>query len=123
MSRLSAAREAWDGHAPAWVEVLAQNLDSGKSLQELAGIVGYSKTALSLVLSNKYPGNPGRIGKAIETHLTGATVVCPLLGDILAGECAANQAREFSAASSARVALWKACRKCHNRQHQELCHE
>lgn len=115
MSRLRSARKAWDGQPPAWVEVLAQSVDRGKSLGELAGIVGYSKTALSQILTNKYPGNLGRIGLAIETHLAGATVICPLLGEILVSECDANQAREFSAASSARVALWKACRKCeHN---------
>lgn len=94
---------------PDWVVELACFADQG-GLKAAAARVGYSTSAISQVLSNSYGGNLDRFGDRVRGALMGATVTCPVDGEIARDACLDNQATPFCAAGSRAVALWRACR-------------
>lgn len=83
--------------------------------------LGYSTGVISAVLSHKYGGGFGgnleRVQQAIEGTLMGASVECPVIGDMPRQRCIEHQRRagKCKATSPMRVALSKACPTCANR--------
>ena len=108
---------------PDWVGELARVADQG-GLKAAAGRVGYSASAVSQVIGNTYRGNLTRFEARVRGSLMGATVMCPVDGEIGRDECLDNQAAPFAAAGSRAVALWRACRsgECpySNRQQKDV---
>ena len=71
-----------------------------------------SAAAVCSVLSGNYQGKPDNILRLIEEAYGSTTVICPLLGEITLGKCAANRALPHIIVNPARVELWTACREC-----------
>lgn len=81
----------------------------------LRGDNGYpSETLISQVLGGKYPGQTGRLQRLVEGYYLGATVDCPVLGELSRAACEHNQVKPFAATNPQRVALFRACRGCIN---------
>lgn len=90
----------------------------------LRGDNGYpSETLLSQVLSGKYPGQAGRLQRLVEGYYLGATVACPVLGEISRADCEHHQVKPFAATNPQRVALFRGCRGGCPNAHGEPEHE
>lgn len=89
-SFLDKARTAWSGTPPSFVVSLASFADR-EGLTSAGALIGYGKSAVSLVISNRYGGNPARIEAAVCARL-GAKQTCPVLGEIDDERCAREQA-------------------------------
>ncbi len=111
---LDAALVAWGEDMPAWVRRLAEECDKA-SQNQVAKKVGYSASALSSVINNRYGGaNRGGDLAAIEKAVSGvfdAVVVdCPVLGKLPAQTCLLHQRQPISTANPQAVRLYRACR-------------
>lgn len=81
-------------------------------LQEVAGRIGYSKSAVCHVLRGTYKGKTEKVLVAVERAFSDEQILCPVLGDIPLHRCIEEQNRPFSAANSIRVSLARACPTC-----------
>jgi hypothetical protein len=93
----------------AWMERLRGEC-ARTSQAHVARRIGYSATVLHHVLHGTYKGNLSQVQKAVEGALMGATVECPVLGDLPSNRCLTIQAQPFAATNPTRVALYRACR-------------
>jgi len=93
---------------PAWMVLLRGAVERAGSIQAVADLIGYSRTAVSLVLNGKYGKSTEALALAVMTGLD--QVICPVLGDLPGPDCLRNQTAPFSAANPQRVALYRACR-------------
>lgn len=98
-------------HEPlsAWLAALQQAVKSG-SLAEVAKRLGVSKTLVSQVCNQKYPGDLGRVQKLVEGAYLSHTVMCPILGEIRQDQCLAHQARRNVSSNPLYIQVYKACR-------------
>ncbi|KQZ14336.1 transcriptional regulator [Mesorhizobium sp. Root554] len=94
---------------PDWVAELAACADR-EGLRGAEKRVGYSASALSTVINNRYPGDVARVEEKVRGALMGATVTCPALGEIGRDACLDWQKKPFAATSSIRAAVYRACR-------------
>mgnify|MGYP001773429957 CR=1 FL=1 len=79
--------------------------------EKLRGGNGYpSETLLSQVLNGKYKGQTERLQRLVEGYFHGASVACPVLGEITRDRCDHQQRLPFAATNPTRVALYRACR-------------
>lgn len=102
------AHAAW-GLMPDWVLILAEeaNRTSGAAVAKKLGLSG---SLVSYVLAKKYPGDMGRVEQLVRGALMGLLVDCPVLGEIGRDRCLVEQRKPFSASSSVRSRLFRACR-------------
>lgn len=110
---LANAEKAWDP-VPEWVRVLAQACDRpGASQGAVAKRIGYSASAVSSVLNNKYAGDIGRVEQAVRGALMSETVMCPVCDEITRDVCLSHQrkAKSFKPTSAMRTQLYHACRR------------
>jgi hypothetical protein len=108
---VSKAEAAYGGAAPDWVLALADEM-SRTSGAAAARKVGYSQAVLSTIISGTYRGNRERVAETVRGALMGATVTCPVLGDIGRDRCLDEQRQPFRATSAMRARLYHACRAC-----------
>lgn len=106
---LETARAAWGEKIPGWVEALAEEARRTSGAAAAARI-GYSAPTVSAVLARKYKGDVSRVAAKVAGALMGVTVDCEVLGEITRDRCLDEQARGFSASSSVRARLFRACR-------------
>lgn len=102
-----------------WLALLHQAIaDDPRGITGVAERIGYSRPAVSRVLSGTY-GNPERLAAAVLAAY--ARIGCPHLHTSLSPqECAGYAGRSYSAITAADVPHWRACRKCpHNPAHKE----
>lgn len=107
------ARAAYGEPVPDWIDELAGFADR----EGLAGAekrIGYSRSAVSTVLSGKYAGDLGRVEDMVRGALMSATVMCPILGEIGRDRCLTEQKEPFRATSRHRAQLYHACKTCPN---------
>lgn len=112
---LGRASAGWGATPPDWILALAEACASDSQ----AGVgrrLGVSGSMLSSALAGRYPGDMAKLEARVRGALMGATVVCPVLGDIGRDRCITEQAKPFSTASSVAVRLHRACKDCPNRQ-------
>lgn len=105
------ATACWGTALPDWVETLARWAD--QSSQAAVGReINYSDGVVNAVIRNRYTGDLEAVEKAVRGRFMRETVACPVLGDIGAHICLEHQkrAKTFSAGSSMRVALARACK-------------
>jgi len=95
---------------PAWLLMLRAEVTRLGSIQAVADRLGYSRTVVSLVLSDKYGKSTDALAAAVMSRLT--QLVCPVLGEISGEDCARHQAAPFAANNPQRIALFRACRGC-----------
>jgi hypothetical protein len=92
-----------------WMQLLRDAVDRLGSITAVADRIGYSRTALSLVLSGKYGDrDTTALARAVLTRLD--VVQCPVFGEIAGDDCRSHQAAPFSAANPQRIQLYRACR-------------
>lgn len=94
---------------PEWLVELASVADR----EGLAGAgrrIGYSASAVSTVLANKYAGDIDRVEQMVRGALMAVTVECPVLGEIGRDRCLSEQKEPFRATSRHRAQLYHACR-------------
>ncbi len=113
---VATARAAWGGEAtPAWVLAIAEKAQE-VGQKAAGGMVDYSGTTVSEVISNRYRGDLGRFEQMVRGALMGSTVVCPVLDEIGRDQCRREQTAPFRATNSTRAHLRRACRICPNRE-------
>lgn len=93
-----------------WINALRTAVEQS-SLSKVGVEIGYSKTTLSQVLNEKYPGDLTAVEEAVRGNLMQTTVVCPVIGaEIPQATCLAHQQAKPSTSSPMRIRLYKACR-------------
>lgn len=80
------ARAAWGNPAPDWVEALAEAADR-MTATRAAKNIGYSPAVLSHVFAKNYPGDIEAVEQKVRGALLGATVTCPVYGEIGRDQC------------------------------------
>ncbi|HGY5246614.1 transcriptional regulator [Aeromonas caviae] len=93
-----------------WLEVLQAEVGAS-SLSVVAEKLGLSRTTISQVCNEKYPGDLARVQKLVEGNLMGHKVTCPILGEIPVHQCLAFQRRRADEVGTRPmdIKLWKAC--------------
>ena len=112
-------REAY-GEPADWLIELA-NLADRDGLAGAEKIIGYSRSAISNVLNNKYQkGDTGRVEQMVRGILMSETVDCPVLGAMARNVCLDWQKRPYTDASALHIRMHRACKVCPNsRQRKE----
>lgn len=111
ISMAEKARAAW-GEVPDWIEELAALVDRD-GLNRAGERIGYSASAISTTIRNRYQGDLARVEAKVRGALMGETVVCPVLGEIGRDRCLDWQKKPFAPTSAVRVQVFHACRsKC-----------
>ncbi|MCR5855963.1 transcriptional regulator [Mesorhizobium sp. J428] len=108
-SFLEKAAAAWGTLLPEWVAELARLADR-EGLSGAGRHIGYSASAVSTVIANKYRGDMGSVAGKVRGAVMSETVNCPVLGEIGRDRCLDWQKKPFAATSSHRVQMFKACR-------------
>lgn len=100
-----------------WIEVLQEEVN--RSSQEKAGrCIGYSASVVSQVLKGIYIGDLSSVEESVRGALMGATVECPVIGDIPRNRCIDHQRRagKPAATNPQRIQLSRACPTCPHRR-------
>ncbi len=110
---LNKARASWDGNVPDWIEALARECDM-TSQAKAATRLGFSPSAVNLVLSNRYGASTDAVEQAVRGVLMSEKVLCPALGEIGKDQCRKwrERSKTFSAANSQHVKMFKTCPTC-----------
>jgi sRNA-binding carbon storage regulator CsrA len=104
----------WGVNAPEWVKFLAEECDRS-SQAKTAKKIKYSPAVVNLVLKNNYTGIYNNVKEAVNAHLMGKEIICPVLGKIELKDCIENQQAKFTTANPTKIKLFKACRSgCQN---------
>lgn len=107
--------------ADSWLDVLRSEVKAS-SLAVVADKLGVSRTTVSQLCNDKYPGDLARMKMMVEGAFMGHTVVCPILGSIPLHQCLAHQRKTAGQVGDnpTQIKLWKACRSgCPNSQISE----
>ena len=107
------AKAGWGTPLPEWVAELARLADA-EGLPGAEKRVGYSRSAISTVLSGKYKGDIERVAEMVQGALMALKVECPVLGQIGRDQCLTEQKEPFRATSRHRAQLFHACKTCPN---------
>ena len=102
-------RQYWGAALPDWIETLAEACDA-TSQNKVAAHIGYSAATVSCVIGNRYTGDMVAVRQAVEGALLRTFVNCPVLGELRADRCLAEQRKPLSASNPQRVRLYRACR-------------
>ena len=100
-----------------WIEALRTEA-ARTSQRAAAGRIGYSTAVVSGVLKGTYTGDLYSVEEAVGGAIMGATVACPVFGEIPRNRCIDHQRRSGNCAATnpLRVQLHRACRDCDNRR-------
>jgi len=107
---------------PAWLRTLQKECNR-KSQAIVARELGVSPAVINQALKSTYKGRVNRIKSLVEGRYMGATVECPVIGEIPLDRCMDFQTRrnQFAATNPIRVQLHMTCPACPNSQ--EVNHE
>ena len=105
-------QQNWGSTPPRFIQLLAAEA-SATDKTATAKRIGISRTAVSLLLCNKYP-SPSY--EKVEAKVMAALdkVQCPVLGALENSECQKQRNAPFSSANPQRVNLYRACQQCPN---------
>jgi hypothetical protein len=105
---------SWGAQPPQFIQLLAKAVEHTGSITAVAERMGYGRTAISRVLSNKYDGGTSKIeARVLDIY---ATIQCPVIGEITAAECQKHCKAKFTPSNPQRIALYRACQQCPNNQ-------
>lgn len=98
-----------------WIEAL-RNEAKRTSQSAAATRIGYSPAVVNTVLKGTYKGQLQNIEEAVRGAIMGATVDCPVIGEIPRNRCIDHQRRKstFAATNPLRVQLHRSCPVCPN---------
>ncbi len=105
---LARVRQCWP-EPPAWILVLAEACNA-QSQTEVARRLGYSASAISATLANRYPGDLVEISERVQGAFMSARVAYPRKGEMSRNTCLQWQDKAFAPTSADRVAMYHACR-------------
>ncbi|WP_410499675.1 XRE family transcriptional regulator [Chitinibacter sp. S2-10] len=95
---------------PHWLQLL-RTATVASNIAAVATKLGYSRTSISLVLANKYPGSTAHIEKAVLQRLD--TVRCPYVGqNINRQACQETGNGAAPTHNPLKMAYWRACQRC-----------
>lgn len=100
-----------------WINALRR--EAQRTNQQAAGVrIGYSSAVVNQVLKGTYKGDLGRVEEAVRGAIMGATIECPVIGEIPRNRCIDHQRRcgSFAATNPMRVQLSHTCPTCPNRK-------
>ena len=80
------------------------------SVGAVAKRIGVSRTAVSLIVHDKYPANPKNVYEAFERAYGGVT--CPHLGSELTRAQCREYANKARPSNQLGLAHWRACQNC-----------
>ena len=103
------ATAGWEGNPPDWIVVLAGQCQA-KTQVAVAKMLGVSDSQVSQAIAGTYKGDMKGLEAKVRGAFMGATVACPVLGDIGRDHCLAEQRKDNVASSSVRMRLYRACR-------------
>lgn len=105
-------QQSWGENPPRFIQLLNAEA-SATDKTATAKRIGISRTAVSLLLCNKYP-SPSY--EKVEAKVMAALdkVQCPVLGALESSECQKQRSTPFSSANPQRVNLFRACQQCPN---------
>lgn len=96
-----------------WFVILQEQVKS-RSRSAVARELGYSPTAISLLMNQKYPGKTDKIAAKILAHYS--FVSCPhQMRDIKISECEGIAHGQAPTHNPIKMAQWRACLKCPKR--------
>ncbi len=100
-----------------WLQVLDAECNR-TSQAKVAQKIGASKTTISQALNGVYPNEIGllKLRDKVEGTYMGATITCPVFGDIPRDVCASSQEKELATHNPFRVQLFNTCPTCPNRR-------
>lgn len=95
-----------------WVDMLRSRVEQLGSIAAVAREVGYSRSAISCAVADKYPAaNTTRLAAAVI--MTYARCECPYLGcEITSGECRRFRTRPIPQSWPNELRHWAACQGC-----------
>ncbi len=99
-----------------WLAVLNQEA-AQTSIAAAARKLGYSRTAVSLALAGKYPGDTAKLAARVLAVL--GRVECPHLGFAVTPTRCADASGVMPTSSPGDLRLWRACQACPNKPHAE----
>ncbi|MGB0893250.1 MAG: helix-turn-helix domain-containing protein [Parashewanella sp.] len=92
-----------------WKQVLIEQCNEHGQVH-VAKELGVSKTAISQLVNDKYPGDLERMQKLVEGAYMDQVVVCPILGEISLHDCDKHQRNTNTSGNPQRLRVYKACR-------------
>lgn len=102
---------------PEWIEILRAEVSKpGASIAGVAASVGMKRTALSMLLSGKYPAKLDKVSAKYAAQVLRTyrdQIHCQhLRRGIGADECRTHAAAPMSTSNPEKLAQWSACRRC-----------
>lgn len=112
-SPIDTAQQAWGNPLPDWIAVVAEQCTK-MSQSRVASRLGYSPAVISQLLRGRYKGNVDAIEDAVRGAWMGATVSCPVVGEMRTDVCRdwQRKARDFKPTNSNRARMYWACASC-----------
>lgn len=103
---------AWGEQPPLWISLLAREVE--QSNRKSAGErVGVSRTAVSLVLVNRYPCSTEGVARKVMDVL--GRIECVALGEVITAEqCQTYRERKAPTHNPMAMQHWRACQHCPN---------
>ncbi|MBJ7537181.1 hypothetical protein [Marinomonas transparens] len=102
----------WGSEPPHFIVLLADAV-AQSSRATVARQIGVSRSAVSTLLSNRYPSKTtNKIERKVVEAL--GRVDCPTLGDITSARCHRVRIRPFMSTNSQTIAQFRACANCPN---------
>lgn len=111
----ASAHAGWGEDLPDWIDALAAAC-TARSQASVARTFERSAAFVSLVLRRKYTGDMHRAETLVRGALMGATLTCPILGDMSINDCMSwrDRAAKPSLHNPLRVQMYRACKGCKN---------
>lgn len=110
-SSLERATRAWGMGAPEWVAALCEACDApGSSQSKVAKLLGYTPSAISQVINNKYSVADFALEEKVRGRFMSQTVECPIAGELRRDLCQKYQVKKTPASSSGLAAIMRHCR-------------
>lgn len=97
-----------------WLTLLTAAVAASNKAQ-VAAAIGISRTAISLVMSGKYPASTDKIAaRVLEVY---GRMVCPHLGaEITPAQCKSHHTSQAPTSSPRAMKHWRACLSCQYNQ-------
>lgn len=105
-----------------WLALLTNAVEAHpRGIAGVAEEMDVSRTAISLVLSGKYPAKTSKIeARVLHTY---ARVACPHLNEtITIHACRSHSERAAPTNSPREMRHWRACQNCPHKTTEEKCH-
>lgn len=95
-----------------WMAMLKEQVEA-RSITAVAADLGVSRTAVSLVLSGKYPGRTDKMAARIVDVFS--RVRCPYSGGLVSPAECAQRAGKMPMGSPGTLRWWRMCQECEHK--------